>query len=258
MSIDSYYEQYGCGDPIVFIHGSYASTSTWKSVVEHLAPDYHCICIKLPGHCGTPDPDDFAKPNISTELSILQHVVAKLTDRPIHLVGHSYGGVVALSQAIKDSIPISQMSLFEPVACWVFDAANDEQMHNRVQMFTDDYLNHFTKDKNRACAKVIDFWAGDGAFDSLPDFIQSSMTPLVENNVRHWKITDAFAYTLNDLASLDMPTRVICGDQSNPVAGAIAKHLTTHIPNSEMRIIAGASHFLLSSHPEQCLDALMA
>ena len=34
MNIDTYYEQQGSGSPIVFIHGSYATTSTWKRMID--------------------------------------------------------------------------------------------------------------------------------------------------------------------------------------------------------------------------------
>ncbi len=40
MNIESYYEQQGSGPPIVFTHGSYATTSTWKKIVEQLSTEY--------------------------------------------------------------------------------------------------------------------------------------------------------------------------------------------------------------------------
>jgi len=91
-TVPCYYEQQGSGSPIIFIHGSYATTSTWKKIVQQLANTHHCISIKLPGHSGMPDPDDFSAPNINTELHIIESVVTKLTNQPIHLIGHSFGG----------------------------------------------------------------------------------------------------------------------------------------------------------------------
>ncbi len=92
MNIEHYFEQQGTGSPIVFVHGSYATTASWKKLVDQLAAGYLCISIKLPGHCGLPDPEDFSSPSIETELGIIERVVSTLTDQPIHLVGHSYGG----------------------------------------------------------------------------------------------------------------------------------------------------------------------
>ena len=91
MDIRPYVALQGSGEPLVFVHGSYATTSTWKKLVERLAPTHHCIAIRLPGHGGVPDPQDFETPSMETELALLEATVRQLTDRPIHLIGHSYG-----------------------------------------------------------------------------------------------------------------------------------------------------------------------
>ena len=130
-----YYEQQGSGSPIVFIHGSYATTSTWKKIVQQLASTHHCISIKLPGHNGMPDPDDCAAPSIDTELNIIESVIAELTDQPIHLIGHSFGGVVALALALKGSVAIEALTLFEPVSTWVFESVGDKAKTAQLNAF---------------------------------------------------------------------------------------------------------------------------
>jgi len=92
MPLSDHYQLTGSGSPIVFVHGSYATTSTWKKMIEQLSARHTCIAIKLPGHCGTPDPQDFDAPTIETELKLIEDVVRSLTDEPIHLVGHSRKG----------------------------------------------------------------------------------------------------------------------------------------------------------------------
>ncbi len=256
MNVDNYFEEQGSGSPIVFIHGSYATTSTWKKMIEQLAANHRCISIKLPGHCGTPDPNDFSDPTIETELEILEQVVKLLTDEPIHLVGHSYGGVIALAQALKGNLNLSQVSLFEPVAVWVLNRAGDKEMSVRVQEFLTKYRQEASNKKPYACGHVIEFWGGKGAFESLPDFIKDSMEPLVKNNIRHWDICAATCNDLTDLQKCAVPTRLVCGDKSNPVANSICDHLRKQMPNSKKYVIEGASHFLVTSHTNECLQAL--
>lgn len=256
MNISTYYEQQGSGSPIVFIHGSYATTATWKKMVEQLAAHHHCIAIKLPGHCGTPDPEDFAAPTMETELAIIEAVVAELTDQPIHLVGHSYGGVVALAQALKGSLSLTQLTLFEPVATWVLGVAGDTAMNEKVEQFLAGYRQDVLQQVPYACGQVIDFWGGEGSFQQLPDFIRDGMVPLALNNIRHWDICTVSKNTLTDLQHLRVPTRVATGDQSNPVARAIVSHLCANIPDSKSYLIEGATHFLVTSHVDECLAAM--
>ncbi len=260
MDITRYFDQQGSGAPIVFVHGSYATTSTWKKMIEHLARTNHCISFKLPGHCGTPDPADFQQPSVETELAILERVVNELTDEPIHLVGHSFGGVVALAQALKGNLNLKKMTLYEPVSVWVLNRANDREMISRVEAFLAKYRKDVLNKVPYACGQVIDFWGNDGAgvssFDALPDFIKDSMEPLVQNNIRHWDINAGLTNELSDLQKCTVPTRLVYGDKSNPVASAICDHLNKQLPNSDKYIVEGASHFLVTSHVKACLNAL--
>jgi pimeloyl-ACP methyl ester carboxylesterase len=257
MDIRPHLVEQGTGHPIVFVHGSYATTSTWKKLIERLAPTHHCIAIKLPGHGGMPDPQDFDAPDIETELALIEAAVRERTDRPIHLVGHSYGGVVALVQALKGSLPLAELTLFEPVATWVLDAVGDQPMEAEVQAFLGRYRRDAALGLPDVCGQVIDFWGGAHDFAGLPPHIQAAMGTMVANNLRHWDICTSAQHTSADLARLAVPTRLVCGTRSNRVAHAIVDHLHRLLPHSRRFEIEGASHGLVASHADACLAALL-
>lgn len=247
----------GDGSPIVFVHGSYATTSTWKKMVEQLRATHRCLSIKLPGHGGAPGPDDLAEPTIDTELQLIEEAVrSQFGARPVHLVGHSYGGVVALALALKGSLPVDQLTLFEPVATWVLPAMGDEVMQAEVDRFLSTYRSDAEAGVPYACGQVIDFWGGGDEFSKLPDFIKDAMAPLTAQNLRHWAICTRSRHAREDLQALPMPTRVVCGSRSNSVAHAIADHLVATIPQAEKFTIEDASHAMVTSHPQDCLAVL--
>lgn len=256
-----YYEQQGSDNnsPIVFIHGSYASTSTWKKIVQQLALTHHCITIKLPGHCGMPDPDDFNAPNINTELAIIESVITELTvqaNQPIHLIGHSFGGVVALALALKGTVNISQLTLFEPVSTWVFKSVGDHNMMAQVNAFIQDYRESISNNEPYVCGQVINFWGGEGSFEPLPDFIKDGMAALTKNNNRHWTLCENMHHHRSALNALTIPTKLVCGSASNLIAQTIVQHLSHELPNAKQYKIANASHFLVTSHANACVDII--
>ncbi|WCE32183.1 alpha/beta fold hydrolase [Vibrio sp. SCSIO 43137] len=256
LTIEDYYTEQGSGEPLVLIHGSFATTSSWKRMVEKLSEQYHCICVKLPGHCGTPDPRDFIAPDIETELSLIEQIIVNTTNRPVHIIGHSFGGVVALSLALKQSVPVSKVTLFEPVAVWVLHLMQDREKVAVVDQFLAHYRESAALKKPDCSGMVIDFWAGAGAFAELPDFIRQGMEPLVKNNLRHWQLTLSAGTTKSDIKQCQTPFHIICGTESNPVTRSIAHHLNQQLPDCKTSQIEGASHFLITSHPNECLSLL--
>ncbi|MEY4767201.1 MAG: hypothetical protein RI907_3874 [Pseudomonadota bacterium] len=256
MDIQAHVVEQGSGDPVVFVHGSYATTSTWKKLMAMLAPTHHCIAIRLPGHGGMPDPDDADAPTLNTELDWLAEVVDTLvrphTDRPIHLVGHSYGGVVALAQALRGNLPLAELTLFEPVATWVLDVAGDAPMQAELQTFLSRYRADAAAGVPDVCGQVIDFWGGANDFATLPPHIREVMGTMVAANLRHWDLCTQAHHTVDDLRALHVPTRLVCGTRSNAVAHAIVDHLHRLLPRSQRSEIAGASHGLVASHAEAC------
>ncbi|MCL9774924.1 alpha/beta fold hydrolase [Vibrio methylphosphonaticus] len=255
-NLEQYYETYGVGRPIVMIHGSYATTSTWKRMLTTIPSGYRCILIKLPGHCGTPDPTDFGQAMVETELSIIEAIIEKECDEPIHLIGHSYGGVVALALALKGPVKLSQLSLLEPVATWVLELENDQVMLTVIEEFLKDYRLSVEKKQSDACGKVIDFWSANSEFSQFPSEVKQKMATLVSNNLRHWDICTTVPAAAYNLASMTVPTDILVGGLSNNAAHAIAAHLNALLPNARYCEVPGARHSLVVTHATECAEVM--
>jgi len=88
----------GEGSPIVFLHGLGMSASTWDAVAELLSDRHTVLSVDLPGHGGSPAPEDPDAFTRDAALTDLDDVLATLDAPPI-LVGHSLGGYLALAHA---------------------------------------------------------------------------------------------------------------------------------------------------------------
>lgn len=96
-----YYEEYGAGQPLVFIHGATQDTLSWRDNVEYYGRRYKVYAIDLPGH-GKSDLID-RKPCRTTDefaAAISRFIKALKLKRPI-IVGHSMGAAIAMTVALN-------------------------------------------------------------------------------------------------------------------------------------------------------------
>ncbi|MEZ5756776.1 MAG: alpha/beta hydrolase [Emcibacteraceae bacterium] len=236
----------------IFIHGSFANANSWRKIIENLNGQNELMAINLPGHGGLIDPTDFDQPTLSPEFDVILDEIEKHQQKfdDIHLIGHSYGGVVALEAALSLNLPIQKLTLFEPVYVSILKTYNHQPALKTVTEFVKDYEEAARKGEANACAKVIDFWGGSGSFDLIPDHIKTQMSFMTKNNLRHWKICNSISRKPDDYQSLELPVSIIHGGKSNQVAKTIAETLNNHLPHSRLEIIEPASHFMITSHPE--------
>jgi pimeloyl-ACP methyl ester carboxylesterase len=98
----------GDGDPIILLHGSFASLHTWDTWQQELSPYFLTIAIDLPGH-GLTGPDDEKRYSIKDYSLLVLSLMEKLNLDQVHLAGNSMGGGVALQ--IASSRPDKVLSL---------------------------------------------------------------------------------------------------------------------------------------------------
>src|SRR5262245_42895248 len=91
-SID--YEEAGEGRTIVFVPGSCSTGAAWRPVMAALDGRFRCVTTSLLGYGGTAERRTTRDCSISHEADIVEAVIRRAARR-IHLVGHSFGGLVA-------------------------------------------------------------------------------------------------------------------------------------------------------------------
>ena len=86
---------------LFFIHGAPGSWSAFKRylLADRLASDFHIVSVDRPGH-GRTSRSPVAYASLSAQSKILGALLEKYRHRKVVLVGHSYGGSVALRMAL--------------------------------------------------------------------------------------------------------------------------------------------------------------
>lgn len=108
-----FWREIGSGPAMVFLHGSWSDSSQWLALMEHLSSDYHCFAPDLLGF------GDSERPNIhysiDLEVECLAEYLEALHLQQVYLIGHSLGGWIAASYALKYLEQVEGVVLLTPV-----------------------------------------------------------------------------------------------------------------------------------------------
>ena len=95
-----YYEEAGKGPPLLLIHGFGASTYTWRHIAPELAQTHRVIAVDLKGFGQSDKPFD-SRYSVFDQAELLAELIEEKDLRNLTLVGHSFGGGVALVLALE-------------------------------------------------------------------------------------------------------------------------------------------------------------
>jgi pimeloyl-ACP methyl ester carboxylesterase len=105
------YDEYGSGPPLVLVHGGFSDhISNWEFVKPFFEKQFTVYAIARRGRGAT----SATKGHTLEDEGMDVVAVMESIDKPMFLLGHSYGGQVALAAAAKAPDRVSKLVLYEP------------------------------------------------------------------------------------------------------------------------------------------------
>jgi pimeloyl-ACP methyl ester carboxylesterase len=249
------YHETGAGPTLVLVPGSCSTGAAWRPVMAHLQNEFRCVTTSLLGYGGTAErrtPDDA---DIAHESEILEAVIRR-AGTPVHLVGHSFGGLVALTVALRQRVPLLSLTIAEAPAMGILKQAGEMQHYDAFRKMSGAYSDAFKHGETDAIARMIDFYGGAGTFAAWPQRVRDYAVETTAANLLDWESAYGFRLAPASLANVAVPTLVMRGEASHPAARRANDLLGRGIPGAVRATIGGASHFMIATHPEQCADMI--
>lgn len=111
-----YYVARGDGPPVVLLHGVAASLYDWDMLAPELtAQGYRTLALDLPGHGESEKPDDESQYTAEHFYRMVDGWMDGLKDGPPYvLVGHSFGGYLSLTYALRHPERVRALVLIAP------------------------------------------------------------------------------------------------------------------------------------------------
>ena len=238
---------YGEGSAIVLLHGSMASKEQWIPLTNELARDYQVVSLDLLGYGAAPQasPDTYSLRDESDRLrSVLDKTLSP--DKAYHLVGHSYGGVVALYHAFHHPKQVKSLTIFEPMAFHLLEP--DHPLLAASRMMVEEITRDIAAGNEvEGASKFIDLWMPPGTFDKISDQEKKALGKGVRKMVLDFRAAANESLSPSDYSKLAMPVCLIAGKASPPYSLCISEVVAAAIPHLKMHWVEGG-HFAPVSH----------
>ena len=256
-----HYWEAGKGPTVVMIHGNAGSVEDFDfGALELLSASYRVVAIDRPGHGRSDRPS--RKATVELQAELLYETLHKLHITQPILVGHSWGGSLALGYALKYPNEISGLVLLAPAAFPDEDDGGLLESMARTPVIGDfifgvgrPLFGHRMLSRELAKAfypeRVLDRYLKAAHANWLS---RQHLKAYLEDEA---SLNDSLKSMKNRYAEIGVPVVIVTGDKDqivSPIQNAYALHAM--IPQSQLIEVKNAGHEILLTHPETIAAAL--
>ena len=245
-----YHREAGSGPGVVCIHCNASNSSQWRSLMDRLAPYRRVLAPDTHGAGRGPTWPTDRTLTLDDEVSMLEPIFTR-AGAPFALVGHSYGGAVALLAALRRPDRVEALVLYEPTLFALVD--HESPMPNDADGIRETVERATAAlgagDQSAAAEIFIDYWMGVGAWKAKPVAHRGAIEAALAN-VQGWgQALFGEATPLAAFKELQMPVLLMQGSETTTSARAVAALLARTLPRIETMTFEGLGHMGPVTHP---------
>lgn len=229
---------------VVALHCSGADARQWADLGEALGGSYELLAPERYG-CASRGP--WHGEHAFTLADEAERAIALVdeVDVKVHLVGHSYGGGVALNVALARPDRIASMALYEPSAFHLLGElgrAGAAGLAEICEVAKRIRRGIASGDYRGSVAGFVDYWNGAGAWRAMRPEVQTAIIRWAPKAPLDFAALFGERVPASAYSALAFPVLLLRGEHAPLPTSVIAKGLSALVPDSRLMVIAGAGH----------------
>jgi pimeloyl-ACP methyl ester carboxylesterase len=244
----------GAGDLVVCLHSSAGTHAQWQGLAQTLSTRWQVLAPDLYGHGRSPAWPQAAMNTLHVDAqavtALMESTGPRLDQRGVHLVGHSYGGAVALQIALRYPRRVRSLTLYEPVAFGVMRelAPRDPALAEITDIAYAVRGLMRRGEMDEAAAQFICYWGGDDAWTRMTTAQRGAVGLRMPAVPRHFEACFAARWSQTVLSRLSMPVLLMHGSLTRTPARRVAELLSRALPHAQRCELPGAGHLGPMTH----------
>ena len=215
---------------IIFLHGWPGDASRWECVARRMPDDCTTYCLDLPGWGKTPLTRAYTLSDYERELEAF--IAEKGIERPV-IVGHSFGGRVAIKFALRRPERVSKLILVASAGI------EHKSWLTRVSASLSPFVPQAIRRRLLRFVASSDYLAADGVKrETLKAIVAENLEP--------------------DLHRIAVPTLLIWGDADHTTPLEHGRTMEREIPGARLTVIPGGDHGIPYRRCDEVVSAIAA
>lgn len=256
-----WYEDIGEGKTFLFIHGFASSSYTWRHLKEYYSKTSRVICIDLKGFGQSGKPMDMSY-TLEDQTDMILSFINDKDLKNVTLVGHSYGGAVALSTYITAS---KKMKDVMENLILIDSAAYKQDIPIYISLLRTPILNNITLgvlpnntssetmlkglmyDDSKITREMVETYGGYLKGPNAHHAIIETANTIVPHNIE---------FLCSLYKDIPIPVLIIWGDQDTIVSRSIGERLHKDITGSTFSTINKCGHIPQEEFPNKTIGII--
>ena len=243
--------QEGEGAPVLCLHSSGATGNQWRSFFDTMQPAGLFQRFSEPVRLLAPDFHGHGRSGAwpsgeTSHLRVDGEAAARLLPawpRGVHLVGHSYGGAVALWLAMRYPERVRSLALYEPVAFNLLRETEHDAGRAEATAIGQLIVAMVRAGRLHAAARVFtEYWSGGDGWSAMSATQQNAVVERMDAVRRHFEALDVTDWDTEALARMRVPVLLLEGEHTRAPTRRIVDVLAGLWPQARRHRVGGAGH----------------
>jgi len=244
------YEKSGQGEPVVLVHGTGLDHKFWEftGVSQALEKNYSICAVERRGRGESGDAREYA---LEREVIDIAAVVDSI-DKPVTLIGHSYGAICTLEAALQ-TLNIRSLILYEPAFTIFSGSPVVEELMAVINPLVEAGENE--KAMTIALSAVGVPQSFLDKYKAAPEW--KGVVDTAPTLPREYEEMIAYDFDASRFKEMSIPTLLLCGNESHQSLKDTSQTVAETLPNSNLIAMDGAAHFAMITDRDSFIEKIL-